>query len=373
MLLKRLLPPNFPIAWWLPYSWLAYVSLFVVFAILRGGGPVWWTAHGVGLLAFLVLYFRGFWLEGRALAPVLGAILAIGMGFLPWNGGASVFFVYAGSFACDVGPAKVATRVLVGIVLIAAAEAWLFQLHLSTWLPAVVLPLMIGGGNIAFTEKRRADDRLRLAQDEVAHLAKVAERERIAHDLHDLLGHTLSVIVLKSELASKLADRDPSRAINEIRDVERISRQALGEVRRAVEGYRQLSLEDSLAGVRQALAAAGVRLDEHVESVALSAEIEAVASLVLREAVTNVVRHAKATTCRIQMAAVDDMVAIEVTDDGVGGVGRPGTGLASMRMRVEEAGGRFSHEGSSGTRLRVELPRRGSLSGGRRDIRQVTA
>ena len=128
----------------------------------------------------------------------------------------------------------------------------------SFWVPATVISILVGGSNIHFCEMRRKDRALIKAHEAAEHLATIAERERIARDLHDLLGHTLSVIVLKSELASKLADRDPTRAIREIRDVERISRDALAEVRQAVHGYRGERLDEEVATARRALDAAGV-------------------------------------------------------------------------------------------------------------------
>src|SRR5438105_13442886 len=121
------------------------------------------------------------------------------------------------------------------------------------WLWPVIFTVLIGAANVHQQQRSAANARLRLAHDEIEHLAKVAERERIARDLHDLLGHTLSLIILKSELASKLADRDIERARNEIRDVERISREALTQVRAAVRGYREGGLRRELDSAREAL------------------------------------------------------------------------------------------------------------------------
>ena len=117
-------------------------------------------------------------------------------------------------------------------------EAWWLGWPVRVWLAPLVVGAAIGGANIHFAEVRRKDANLRVAHQAVEEMARIAERERIGRDLHDLLGHTLSVIVLKSELAIKLAERDPARAVREIRDVERISRDALAEVRKAVRGYR---------------------------------------------------------------------------------------------------------------------------------------
>ena len=365
----RLLPRDSPVGW-LPYSWLIYLGVFVVYPIVLGASLLTWTAYGVGLGVFLVLYFRGFWLKGPRLAPIIAGITAIGLVLIPWNPGASVFFVYAAGFVGDTGRPGVALRWLGAILFVLVVETLLLSLPMAAWIPGVVIALMVGGGNIHFAEARRANERLRLAQEEVEHLAKVAERERIARDLHDLLGHTLSLIVLKSELAAKLAERELPRAAAEIRDVERISRDALGEVRRAVQGYRQLTIEESLAGARQAMLAAGIEYQCDVGHVRMDAAVESVMSLALREAVTNVVRHAHASRCDVQLSSGGGRVCLEIRDNGVGGSGAQGTGLAGMRERVEALGGRFERDGTTGTRVRIELPAAADAPAGPTSLRE---
>jgi two-component system, NarL family, sensor histidine kinase DesK len=122
----------------------------------------------------------------------------------------------------------------------------------------------------------------------------VAERERISRDMHDVLGHTLTAIALKSELAEKLIDTDVVRAAQEIRDVARITRESLGELRAAIAGYRAAGIEAELGRARSALESAGLRVECEVESVSLTSEQEGVLALAVREGVTNVIRHAKA-------------------------------------------------------------------------------
>jgi two-component system sensor histidine kinase DesK len=189
-------------------------------------------------------------------------------------------------------------------------------------------------------------------------MAKLAERERIARDLHDLLGHTLSVIVMKSELASKLADRDPARAIQEIRDVERVSRDALTEVRRAVEGYRRHGLGGEMRNAVIALRAAGVTLHTDVAPLALSPKQETALALALRESVTNVVRHAHATVCRVSLRADGGQLTFIVEDDGRGGAPREGNGLHGMRARLAEVGGTVALDGGRGMRVVITVPLR---------------
>jgi two-component system sensor histidine kinase DesK len=220
----------------------------------------------------------------------------------------------------------------------------------------VVFSLLVGGTNIHFAEVRRKDKALIAAQQSEQAMAAALERERIARDLHDLLGHTLSVIVIKSELAAKLADRDPERAAVEIRDVERISRQALQEVRGAIYGYRDLTVEQELASGRSALEAAGVALDVDVAQLETDDAVERVVALAVREALTNVLRHAKARSCVVKASGAGRTMTLTIQDDGVGGVAAEGTGLAGMRARLAEVGGTVTRDGAHGTTLTITVP-----------------
>lgn len=360
----RLLPDD-PNLGWTPYAYLVYVLVFAAVPFLQRDWPAWlWAAHALGLIAFLALYFYGYWAHGRRLVAVALAIAALGVAFSPVNGGANSFFIYAGAFLGELAPVRRAVWALAALTAFVAAYAWAMQLPPWVWIPAVVFTPMVGGLNLHGAEIRRRDARLRLAQDEVQRLAAVAERDRIARDLHDLLGHTLSVIVLKSELAARLADRDPARAADEIRDVERVSREALAEVRKAVRGFRHSGFRDELARAREALEAAGVELTTDVASVQVPPVEDHALALVLREAVTNIVRHARATTCTVSLAAVADALRLTVVDDGVGPEGPPGEGLSGMRDRVRELGGQFVFgpaatsplAAARGTRLEVAVP-----------------
>src|SRR5262249_15468866 len=156
--------------------------------------------------------------------------------------------------------------------------------------------------------------------------------ERIGRDLHDLLGHTLSLITLKSELAARLFDRDPLAARREIVDVERVARDTLGQVRRAVAGIRAAGLAAELASAHLLLESSGVRLDyETPENAALPADVETILALTIREAVTNIQRHARATRARVALAIAAQEARLVVEDDGCGGTITPGNGLTGMR------------------------------------------
>ena len=224
------------------YLRLVYLVFFVVPLILQPPGSFWlWSANWSALLVFLWLYFRAQHATGLALAFVIGGTFGLGTALLAINTpGGVTFFVYAVSFLARVERPAVAGAWLV--VLTAAAGAVLLWHGFIPMLGMTVIMLIVAGPRIYIAELQRKNRELRRSRDEVEQLAALAERERIGRDLHDLLGHTLSVIVLKAELAAKVAEADPERSVAEIRDVERISREALADVRAAISGYRARGL-----------------------------------------------------------------------------------------------------------------------------------
>jgi two-component system sensor histidine kinase DesK len=356
----RLLPPDEDLGW-TPYVWLIWLGFFFVQPGVEGAGWTEWLATALGSVVFLALYFTAYWLQGRRRLWIIAAIALLGLGFASFNAGAAVFFVYAGALVPFVGDSWFSAKVLAALVIVVALETLL--LHLSPWflIYGAVLPIVLGSVNIHFAQRSQANRQLRLARDEIERLARVAERERIARDLHDVLGHTLSVVILKSELASKLIAHDPERAASEIRDVEQISREALAEVRNAIGGYRAGGLEEELARAASTLKTAGVAPECTSERMPLSPAQETVLALAVREAVTNVVRHARATRCRVRLEPADGNCLLEIQDDGCGDTGRGGSqaegnGVRGMRERVEALGGTLRRETSAGTRLTILLP-----------------
>jgi len=356
----RLLPKDREIGW-LPYAWLVYLIPFLADPGLRRASALVWALTAAGLAAFLFLYFRAYWLKGTKGLGCAAGILLIGVVLTPFNPGACVFFIYASSFIGYSVAARYAWALLGVLLAVLALEIPLAHLSPYTWGPAAGFSLMIGAISIHGAEVKRVNARLRMAQEEVERLAKTAERERIARDLHDVLGHTLSLITLKSELAGKLLHRDPERAGREIREVERISREALREVRTAIAGYRSEGLQAEMGRARLALESSGVRLEYFAQPVELDPAQETVIALALRESVTNVVRHSGAGSCRITLEQTGEETRLEVHDDGRGGSAPEGIGLVSMRERVEGIGGRLERHAETGTSLRITLPRRKPL------------
>jgi two-component system, NarL family, sensor histidine kinase DesK len=332
----RLLPQNKDLGW-TPYAWLIYLASVPFYGYASGErSHAYWAFTIFGMLILLALYFWGYWIKGKRLLWIVAAIALLGIIYSPTNAGASVYFIYAASFAAFTGEAAFAVQILGLILLLIGLETWIFHLTPYFWIPGAVFSTLIGAVNIHYKQRQQDTKKLLMAQEEVEHLAKIAERERIARDLHDVLGHTLSVIVLKSELAAKLAEKDPVRAAQEIRDVERISRDALGQVRSTVRGYHSQGLLAEVEQARSALRAAGVQTECDFHAPQLPPAQEGVLALALREAVTNVIRHAKATSCSLTLHQEN--------------------GNCFLRQRVESLGGKLQREISSGTCLTITLP-----------------
>lgn len=196
---------------------------------------------------------------------------------------------------------------------------------------------------------------LAAARAEVARLAAENERSRIARDLHDLLGHSLTTITVKASLARRLTERGESdRAFTEIVEVEQLSRRTLGDVRAAVAGHREVTLAGELATAREVLRAAGIIAELPGSVDVISPELSELFGWVVREGVTNVVRHSRASHCRVTL----EPRGIEIADDGRGGTPGAGNGLTGLRERVAGAGGTVTLAGGlSGFKLRAEVPR----------------
>jgi len=356
------------------WMWVAYIGFFFIQPILEPSVRLWTLTIAATLIFFALYatYLRAFDCLHDARFWIVGAYFLLGLVCFPWNNGASTFFVYTSAFLpfC-ISSKRIVLSLYVAESLLVAIEGYIFHLphsqHHFFFIPwpntfiAIFLLLIVGGSNIFFAEQRRADSKLRMAHEEVEALAAVAERERIARDLHDVLGHTLSVIVLKAELAKRLIASDPARAATEIADVETIGRSALTEVREAIGGYRSRGLGAELEAARSTLASAGVSLQtdpKPLDTSGLTAAEETVLALALREAVTNIVRHARAKTCRLRFVTENGRRKLLVEDDGEHALVREGNGLRGMRERVESLGGSLRVEREHGTRLLIEIPLR---------------
>lgn len=341
---------------WMPLMWLPFMVWFFVDPVWKHAGPMLWTVNTICGLAFILLYLDAFSHSDPRKLWDVAAMVVMAAVAIPLNSGGIGLLIYtaaAGSF----------TPRLRRVVTLLALETailgfWVYRLQLpiSYWGSMLLLIILVGFGNHHWSLSHCQEQKLQRANDEIEHLAKVAERERIARDLHDVLGHTLSLITLKSELARKLVDRDPERAKLEMQDIEKTSRAALADVREAIRGYRGEGLFAELARARAALETAGVTLKCDTAHMELSPAQEGVLALALREAVTNVVRHAEAHSCEVRLVKDDISCRMEIADDGVGGDAPEGNGLRGMRERLQAIGGSLQRSTCDGTRLIIQLP-----------------
>ncbi len=340
------------------YIWLAYSAFFIIDPIMSHSRRLW-IESGVIYAIFLAIYVA--YMNARTIRQRHGLLLAfyvLGMISFPINAGGSSFFVYSAAFLpFVVASVPVFVSVLIAQILGLLIEGLLLHISLIAILFTISLMIVVSVSNFFIAKQKRADMNLRMAQEEIEQLAAVAERERIARDLHDVLGHTLSVIVLKAELAGRLIERDPQRAAQEIADVEKTARTALREVRETIGGYRSQGLPAEMELARNTLQSAGVALAFDSPLPQLPATEETVLCLAVREAVTNIVRHAQASYCRMSFTTSGDGYdSLLIADNGANPELREGNGLRGMRERVQALGGRLSITANPGVTLLIEIP-----------------
>jgi two-component system sensor histidine kinase DesK len=346
------------IGWTLP--WLVFL-VFPVADLLTTPRPlVVRLLAAAALVAFTVTFVSVFSRMfqrcpgGVTWQLLLIAVLAVGLAVSlgpAWAG----LLIYVAGVAAGSLPDAAVWPVVIGATAVCATVLAVHGLLADL----VVLPLICLLTAVALRGTRylvSVNAELAEARDELARNAVAAERVRFARDLHDLLGHSLSLIALKSELAGRLVERDPARARAEMADVEAAARRALAEVRDAVSGYRTVSLAQALAEARSALSAAGITLRAPSPGAQLPGTVDAVLGWVVREATTNVLRHSAARTMTVELQPRDDRVVLTVTDDGRGTTAPRGSGLSGLAERVEALGGTLATDGDAGFRLTAVLP-----------------
>jgi two-component system sensor histidine kinase DesK len=279
--------------------------------------------------------------------------------YYPLNQQANVVFVYPFAVLC-LFLSRLRTLLLVLAVMMAGvvAETLYLGQPLATAESVLLYCVIFGITNFAFAQQARNNFLLERANSEIERLSQEAERERIARDLHDLLGHTLTVITVKLDLARRLLSHDSDRARNEIVEAEQTARNALAEVREAVSGYRAEGLDAEIGRARRSLLSADVKLTATLAPVNLSFHQANVLCLALREAVTNIVRHAHASVCRVALLEKDRTIHFTIEDNGLGGQICEGNGLRGMRERLHSMAGTVKVAGSAngGTSLELTLP-----------------
>lgn len=269
-------------------------------------------------------------------------------------------FTYCAACAAIVAPRGLGFYAVALCSVLAAATSAIAGADGGTVVSYVASSAGIGLLMLVMSDLRLRNVELSEARAELAEMAVARERERFARDLHDLLGHSLSVITLKAELAGRLLGGHGGEAAREIAELEQVARTALSEVRDAVSGYRQPTLEGELAGARMALSAAGIEADVVQARVALDPAVEGVLAWAVREGATNVIRHSGAQRCTLRITASLTDAGVEVIDDGVGydGNGDGGHGIAGLAERARLVDGTISAGAlaDGGYRLAVTVP-----------------
>ncbi|MCN9243569.1 sensor histidine kinase [Streptomyces sp. RY43-2] len=357
-------PPNgFALLPWLLMGMGSFSNL------LQGETPNPWVG-AIGLLVFNSLYvyvaFRVFCKQTREATSTRAALAVMGLVTLAlaigYGGNWLLFFPLLGLATGATLRGPWLARLSLGLSAVAGVVAGFHEgsdaitIVYGTFLSTTVTAAILG-----LSEAVRE---LRAAREELARRAVEKERLRFSRDLHDLLGHTLSVIVVKSEAARRLAPRDLEAALVQVTDIESVGRQALTEIREAVTGYREGSLTTELDGARSALTAAGIEPVVRRSGPPLVPRTEALLGWVVREAVTNAVRHSGATRCEITLGGTPEQVRLTVTDNGTGAPTTPrpqgigGTGLKGLTERLATAGGslRAGPAPRGGFTVTAELP-----------------
>jgi two-component system sensor histidine kinase DesK len=351
--------------WFFSGIWLIYL-ISPVAGLFNDHHSVLWIACGLAItIAFSTIYLiilcnsdrwprQAPW--GLAAIAVLAAVACVvyGSGWTPlW------IYVSAAAGMVLAAPAYGRRTALYAVLAVGACYvlfSWLAHVKTAEFL-AVLLPVvLVGVAMIGFRMQIQLVHELAEARETVAKLAANEERIRLARDMHDLTGQSLSMITLKSELAAKRLSKLPASAeldtvLGDLGDIGRVSRQTLHDIREAVSGYRRPTLAIEAITARNALDAAGIWLDDDpgltLRSGTFDADAEAVLAWCLREAVTNVIRHSGAKTCRIRLTQQPGELSLEISDDGHGPTGQDasqpsGAGLRGMSERLGTAGGRLS-------------------------------
>ncbi|NBD24035.1 sensor histidine kinase [Paenibacillus glycinis] len=365
---------------WLVYLVFPLVSLFQLPAveIVEGLGAV---------LVFVALYICGYLYERPRLVAVLGLLLIALLFCLKFDATGVYLAFYPSPI---IGQLKKRRDLVVGYAamlsfftyVIAHFQVYNDQDMLVQLLPAMLVMLIMPVGFKLGQRSKELRMKLNLANEEIARLSKNEERQRISRDLHDTLGHTLSLITLKSELAEKLIGKNPERAAQEVKDIQMTSRAALKQVRELVSGMNAVTIGQEVDHAKQILAAAGIVLEQRgdlatgvpadsgddgrsdPETRSSSPLIENILGMCLRESVTNVVKHSRASVCTVELRREPGRLRLTVEDDGVGLPSKDEAaagcnGMKGMRDRLKLIEGVLTAErldAKHGTRLVFAVP-----------------
>ncbi|MDR9852007.1 sensor histidine kinase [Paenibacillus sp. VCA1] len=347
-----------------PYVWLVYISIPIYYISHEDGLRM---AAGYLLIALFVLTYRQLFFARKSFVFWHGLqmllLFTLSLAYSP-------YMLFMGFYISSFIPYYKDWRKFYAVlfcfyaVLILPLLFYLPGLaaqDLYVVLPFLVVMMMSPFGMRSLYRQRQLETDLNEANERIAELVKREERLRISRDLHDTLGHTLSLITLKSQLVTRLIDRDPDKALLEAREIEQTSRAALRQVRELVSGMRTLTLTEELQASRRMLESAGIRLEAEGDfgDKEISGLVQNILGMCLKEAVTNIVKHSRADRCTIAMKRTESDIRLVVSDNGIGLEGRiqsDGNGLKGMKERLSLIDGSLELRSSDGLTILIRVP-----------------
>lgn len=347
-----------------PYMWFVYL-LFPIYNLTQVSG--WKLLIGIGMLMIFVVTYRQLYFVNKTF--ILWACIQMLLIFLfaLFYNPFMIFFGFFTASALGFAPSKKAFQVLFSLLIVMlGAFIFIYFKQLTTTslvniVPMFILMLLTPFGMRNFNQKKMLKNQLNQANEQIKDLVKREERQRIARDLHDTLGHTLSLITLKSQLVEKLIVKNPERASVEAKEITQTSRTALKQLRELISDMRMITVEEELEQIKAILQAANITLEveQKASSSALSPLEQNILGMCLREAITNVVKHSQATMCTVSIFEAQGELILQVKDNGVGlqGQSHDGNGIRGMKERIALIDGAIELDAAHpGTLLTVKVP-----------------
>ena len=345
-----------------PLIWSFFLVMFVWEYFRRPPGLLESLMLLLTFFVFFPIYILSFWFRDWRIAVCVFSLLGMGLAWANFNpAGGSCLLIFAACICARFYQLKHQIMLIFTCIICVAIAVLLWHLPTSFWVSAAVFSIPSALGAIIGEVEMNHSAKLLRKQEEVEHLAALAERERISRDMHDLLGHSLSLISLKAELARKLFERDPVAAKQEIIDVEQAAREALSQVRAAVLGYRETGFLHELRGAKNVFSSMQIQLDCQVdEALTMPMAVENILALALREATTNIIRHSRATACTFSLKKLGRHVHFHISDNGFVNLNELpkltlGNGLLGMQERVHALDGHIEMQCRDGVSIDIRL------------------
>lgn len=346
-----------------PYIWLVYL-MYPIITLMKESG--WKLILGGGMLIIFLIAYRQLYFVPKNFVMWACIQLVITFLFSMFYDPSMIFFGFYTANAMGFAATKKQFR-LSFVFLIVTIGSFMFvnmreftNTSAITVIPMFILMIVTPFGMRNFNQKKILRTQLSEANEQIRDLVKREERQRIARDLHDTLGHTLSLITLKSQLVEKLIVKNPERACLEAKEITQTSRTALKQLRELISDMRMITVEEELEQVKMILQAASISLEVQQETSTnvLSPLEQNIVGMCLREAVTNVVKHSKATECTITLFEEQGKLIVQVKDNGIGlQKNHDGNGILGMRERLALIDGMLNlHDVHNGTMLTIYVP-----------------